>query len=87
MTIGELRKELEALSELPDSTVVVLAKDAEGNGHSPLEDIVVGMYAAESTWSGEFFMREAERLALQDPDDYDEAPDDAVEAIFLWPVN
>lgn len=84
MTAGELRQ---VLANYPDSTRIVLAKDAEGNGYSPLYEVVVAMYAAETTWSGEYFLRERERLAQEDPDDWDPAPDDAVEALFLWPVN
>lgn len=86
MTIDELRKHLDDL-DLPGDTPVVLAKDAEGNGFSPLVEAEVAMYAAESTWSGDRYMPEEERLAEDDPDDYAEAPDDAVRAVFLWPTN
>ena len=86
MTLAELRAQLDALN-LPDDTIVVLAKDAEGNGHSPLVEAEHAMYLADTTWSGERYLTEAERQAAQDPDDYSEAPDDAVPAIFLWPTN
>jgi hypothetical protein len=45
------------------------------------------MYRADSTWSGERYMTEEQRQAETVPDDYSEAPDDAVPAVFLWPVN
>ena len=32
-------------------------------------------------------MTEEDRQAEDDPDDYAEAPDDAVRAVFLWPTN
>jgi hypothetical protein len=86
MTLAELRAQLAAL-DLPDDTLVVLAKDAEGNGHSPLVEVEHAMYLAESTWSGERYLTEAQRLAEPDPDEYSEAPDAAVPAVFLWPTN
>lgn len=86
MTLAELRQQLAALN-LPDDTLVVLAEDAEGNGFSPLVEAIPGMYLAETTWSGEHYPTEEQRLAEDDPDDYSEAPDDAVPAVFLWPTN
>ncbi|MFI7073531.1 hypothetical protein [Micromonospora sediminicola] len=42
------------LAGLPDDAVIVLAKDAEGNGFSPLSGPVgVYWYRPESTWAGE----------------------------------
>jgi hypothetical protein len=86
MTLAELRAQLDALN-LPDDTIVILAKDAEGNGHSPLVQADPGMYLADTTWSGEHYPTEEQRLAETDPDDWTEAPDDAVPAVFLWPTN
>jgi hypothetical protein len=86
MTLAQLREALAAL-DLPDDTLVVLAKDAEGNGHSPLVEAEHAMYLAESTWSGERYLTEAQRQAEADPDEWSEAPDDAVPAVFLWPTN
>lgn len=86
MTLAELRAALDALN-LPDDTIVILAKDAEGNGHSPLVEAEHAMYLADSTWSGERYLTETQRQAEADPDDYSEAPDDAVHAVFLWPTN
>jgi hypothetical protein len=86
MTLAELRAQLDALN-LPDDTPVVLAKDGEGNGFSPAVCADPGMYLADTTYSGEHYMTEEQRLAETDPDEYSEAPDDAVRAIFLWPTN
>ncbi|MER5750661.1 hypothetical protein [Streptomyces sp. NPDC002088] len=86
MTLAELRAALDALN-LPDDTLVVIAKDAEGNGHSPLVDADHAMYRADTTWLGERYMPEAQRLAERNPDDWTQAPDDAVPAVFLWPTN
>ncbi|MEV7975382.1 hypothetical protein [Streptomyces sp. NPDC086519] len=86
MTLAELRAQLDALN-LPDDTIVILAKDAEGNGHSPLVEVDPGMYLADASWSGERYLTEAQRMAETDPDDWSQAPDDAVPAVFLWPTN
>lgn len=86
MTLNELRKQLDTLN-LPGDTPVILAKDAEGNGFSPAEEVEVSMYAAESTWSGEHYMTEEDRQATGEPDEYSEAPEDAVRAVFLYPTN
>jgi hypothetical protein len=86
MTIDELRKRLDDLN-MPGDTPVILSKDAEGNGFSPLVEAEVAMYAADSTWSGERYMTEEDRQATGEPDEYAESPEDAVRAVFLWPTN
>ena len=86
MTLAELRAALDAL-DLPGDTIVVLAKDGEGNGFSPAVEAEHAMYYANTTWSGERYLTEEQRAAETDPDDYSEAPDDAVPAVFLWPTN
>lgn len=86
MTLDELRAQLAALN-LPDDTIVILAKDGEGNSHSPLVEAEHAMYLADTTWSGERYLTEQQRLAETDPDEYSAAPDDAVPAVFLWPTN
>lgn len=87
LTIGELRRLLAEFDALPDETPVVLLKRAEGDDCSPLDSVEEGMYLADSTWSGEYYMTEEQRLAKTDPEDYSVAPEGAVRAIFLWPVN
>lgn len=73
MTLDELRAQLAAL-DLPGDTLVVLAKDGEGNDFSPLDEVDAARYRADSTWSGE-------RHSTEDEDP------DAIPAVFLWPVN
>jgi predicted Abi (CAAX) family protease len=87
MTLAELRAALDKLDHLPDDTLVVLAKDGEGNDYSPLSDINDAMYLPVTTWYGERFMPEAKRLAQDNPDDWTKAPENATPAVFLWPVN
>ncbi len=86
MTLDELRAELAEL-DLPGDTIVVMSEDGEGNGYSPLAEVKTAMYSAETTWSGARYMTEADRQAQDDPDDYREAPEGAVTAVFLWPTN
>lgn len=50
MTVKEL---IEELSKLEPDRQVILQKDAEGNGYSPLCDIDNAAYVADSTWGGE----------------------------------
>ena len=52
MTLGTLR---ELLSNLPDDMEVILQKDAEGNGYSPLKGVDVAVYVPNSTWSGDVY--------------------------------
>lgn len=75
------------LSSLPGNTLIVLAKDAEGNSYSPLAAAEHAMYEAETTWSGDTYLTDEQRAATSEPDEYFEAPDDAVNAIVLSPVN
>jgi hypothetical protein len=66
MTVKELR---EALAELPDDLLVVVSRDAEGNGYSPASGISPGEYD-RSDW--EFRSHPGDRTR----------PDDAV---AIWP--
>lgn len=51
MNVKDLR---EALAAMPDDMLVVVQKDSEGNGYSPLRgaDGDNNSYAADSTWGG-----------------------------------
>ena len=51
MTVAEL---IEALAKLPPTLEVILQKDAEGNGYSPLEAVdAEAIYQPDSTYSGD----------------------------------
>ncbi len=69
MTVGELLIEL---TRIDPEVLVVLQKDAEGNGYSPLSGIDVAHYEAECSWSGEVT---------------DEPTDTSVGCVVFWPVN
>lgn len=76
LTVKELR---EALDGLPDDMPVILQKDAEENGYSPLASADTDhVYEADTTWSGE----------VHDTTDPDFEPDDDdVRVLLLGPVN
>jgi hypothetical protein len=51
--VGELIAEL---SKLDPSSEVIMQKDAEGNGYSPLYAVDGnGIYISDSTWSGDVY--------------------------------
>jgi hypothetical protein len=87
-TVGDL---MDYLATQPRDRKVVLSKDAEGNGFSPLTEAAESMYAADSTWSGEVYITPeqlADSLANNGAyTDEDAAPDDAERVVVLWPVN
>lgn len=73
MTVKQLIKKLESL---PSNSLVILQKDGEGNGYSPLSGLGTAVYRPDSTWSGE----------RVDGEDYEREPGD-VAAVVLCPVN
>jgi hypothetical protein len=86
MTVAELIAEL---SMMDQTRLVVLQKDAEGNGYSPLAgaDDNAG-YEAETTWSGEVKRQRLtadDRAAGYTKDDV--CGKRAVPCVVLWPVN
>lgn len=53
MTVKELK---EAIANLPDEMEVVLQKDSEGNGYSPLGGADAdGIYIPDCAWSGDVY--------------------------------
>lgn len=80
MNAGELR---EYLKDYPADMPVIMEKDAEGNGYSPLCSVNEGLYIADSTWSGWVHFPEDD----DDEDDDDYVPEGSVRAIILGPVN
>lgn len=83
ITAGQLRALLEGV---PDDTPVILSKDAEGNGYSPLSSVNTDegtVYVPETAWSGEVYTQDG-----RDDDTYDSYyPEDGVRVVELGPVN
>ena len=71
MKVKEL---LETLKNIEPEREVIMSKDREGNGFSPMIDWCKGYYHAETPRSGDLYnSKEA-------------APEGAKEALFLWPA-
>lgn len=84
MKVKQLKKLLE---KIDDDRIVVLSKDGEGNGFSPLADLDDNStYAADSTWSGEIGI---EKLTPEmRKQGYSSADtNNGVPALVLWPTN
>lgn len=73
ITVGNLIKELEKLHD-PD-LIIVMSRDEEGNGFSPLCDFSIGQYTEESAYSGDFLHDDGNWLDIN------------INAICLWPLN
>jgi len=83
MTVGELLQQLE--NEDPES-LVVMAKDSEGNSYSPLSSFWTGAYKADSTWSGEVGFSEL-TPELEEAGYDEEDIIEGVKAVILCPTN
>lgn len=85
MTVKELKAELE---NLPDEMEVILQKDAEGNGYSPLSGADSdAVYDPESTYSGDVYDT---KWSANDADKSQEEWDEILakpRALILYPVN
>jgi len=85
MTLAELIRQLTELG-LPGDTPVVVATDAEGNGFSPLYVTDGALYEAHDAFTGSWYA--TDQMRAQNPEnDWDEAPDTAKAAVFLWPTS
>lgn len=85
MTVREL---VEQLQKMDPDRLVVVQKDAEGNGYSPLEGADDNAaYTAETTWSGEVgkqVLTKEDRAAGFTKEDL--ARNGAVPCVILYPV-
>jgi hypothetical protein len=84
MKVRELIEQLQACD--PDREVV-MARDSEGNGYSPLADFWSGRYRAETTWSGEVGMETLTDAEMDAGYGIDDIMTDGVAAIILCPTN
>ena len=79
----------ELLQNFNDNDLIVLSKDEEGNGFSPLADAEEVIYVPNSTWSGDIYYKkltpELEKEGYSEEDVY--FGDDAIEAVVLYPIN
>lgn len=85
MTVRDL---LEALEGIDPDRLVVMSKDSEGNGYSPLADVNPdNIYVADSTWSGDIWPGEYDSEWFDDQEDFETIKAEGVSAVVLWPTN
>jgi len=84
---------IEKLTNLPNEfryCDVILQKDSEGNGYSPLVDIDAdAIYNPDTTYSGEVFSTEwsAEDAGFDSEEEWEEYKRSHKRAVVLFPVN
>jgi hypothetical protein len=86
MNIKQLK---EAIKNLPDDMEIILQKDAEGNGYSPLRGADKNcIYIAETTWCGEVYStkRSAEDNGFEE-DEWKQIKKKHPRALVLFPIN
>lgn len=76
MTVKEL---IDELLKLPQNVIVVLQKDSEGNGYSPVAGSEAAVYDADNDWSGSVYSDE-------DVADGD-APEGCPSCVVIFPRN
>ncbi len=79
-TVKEL---IEILSSLPEDSVVVLQKDSEGNGYSPLAGGEAAKYLPETTCNGEVPCSEDIEGGEYEEEDIAKM----LNCVVLWPIN
>jgi hypothetical protein len=86
MTVQEL---MNRLTKCDPNDLVVMARDSEGNGYSPLGGIdTSSAYESETTWCGYIRLRElTHELIDAGYSEEDVASSDAQPCVVLYPVN
>lgn len=86
MNVKELK---EVIQDLPDNMEIILQKDSEGNGYSPLAGVDPDcIYEPETTWGGEVYALEhgAEGNGFEE-DEWQEILDNFPKTLVLFPVS
>jgi len=84
MTVKEL---IETLRAYNDDDIVIMARDSEGNGYSPLYEAWAGAYRAEKTWCGDVGLRALTSSLAEEGYDEDDVLSDGKPACILSPMN
>lgn len=83
LTVGEL---IEKLQHFAQDRMVIMSKDLEGNGFSPLYAMYHGSYEAETTYSGNAGLEElTDELVEQGYTEEDVV--DGISSVILYPIN
>lgn len=78
---------IEELQKQDPEREVILQKDAEGNGHSPLEGMWTGAYEPVNGWSGEVGLDELTDELIEEGYDEEDVLEDGKPALILYPRN
>ncbi len=84
MKVKELIKLLESVD--PDR-LVILQKDGEGNGFSPLCDVYTGAYTLETSYSGEVYLEELTDELREQGFGEEDVCIDGEKAVVMCPTN
>lgn len=76
---------MEELKKLPQDSFIIMQKDGEGNGYSPMAGVDEAYYQPTSTWSGEMVSEDLEDY--EDEEQMEEEKKSALRVVVLWPVN
>lgn len=78
ITVYDLIKQLQTLDP---KAYIILQKDSEGNGYSPLAGAEAGKYLPDNTWCGEVMHpNDIEELDKKDKKKL-------ISCVVLWPIN
>lgn len=84
MNVKELK---EAIQDLPDNMEIILQKDAEGNGYSPLEGANPdAVYVAETWYGNVYSMDWTADDACMEEEEWEEIKNKS-RSLILYPVN
>ncbi len=76
------------LGRFDPERIVIMSKDAEGNGFSPLSEITMAAYIPVSSWGGEIGLEEITELEeLAGHDESSLFSSDGIPCIILEPIN
>lgn len=84
MTVKEL---IAKLQKVDPNRLVVMSKDGEGNGFSPLCNLVESKYRSDSTWSGEIGLEKLTPSLKKQGYSEEDVMEDGIKALVLWPTN
>ena len=84
MTVAEL---IEMLKGFGPDRIVVMQKDAEGNGYSPLVSTWAGKYRAETTWYGDVGLEALDDELREQGFTEEDVMTSGESALVLVPVN
>ena len=81
---------IELLKGMPENSIVIIQKDSEGNGYSPLASVDAdAIYVAETTWWGEIYSTKwtAKEAGMYSEEEWEKFKENTPKCVVLEPVN